>query len=287
MLGARVTKHTPPARLSPEWHVIDAQGQRLGHLAVSVAGILQGKNKAIYSRHWVNGDFVVVINANKIEFSGSKLSQRIYYRHSGYVGNLRKSTLEQEMQKNPSRVIERAIKGMLPRTKLASKMLSHLHVYDGPEHPHDAQLNSGLGKPRSKPRKSPSERRKASRARTQAERAASAAVEIEDNTDLQPVGEPVIEGNAAPAPSPETVAEEINQADTGSDEEVTDAEAVIEEANQVDDEAVASDAAPIDTEPSAELEEDVSNSEGVDAPEVDTDDIEENSDAPDDVKDKG
>ena len=231
MLGARITKHTPPARLTSKWHVIDAQGQRLGHLAVSVAGILQGKNKAIYSRHWVNGDSVVVINASKIEFSGSKLSQRIYYRHSGYVGNLRQSTLEQEMQKNPSRVIERAIKGMLPRTKLASKMLSHLHVYDGPEHPHEAQLNAGLGKPRSKPRKSPSERRKASRARILAERVASTAVEPVENSAPQVAEEAELQENLAVASPPEGAVDEATQTDAGSDvEETADAEGAVDEA---------------------------------------------------------
>ena len=176
MLGARITKHTPPAQVPSKWHVIDAEGQRLGHLAVSVAGMLQGKNKAQYSRHWLNGDFVVVVNASKIEVSGNKLSQKMYYRHSGYVGNLRKSNLETEMDKNPRRVIERAVKGMLPRTKLGSRMLGRLHVYDGAEHPHAAQVNTGLGKPKTTPRKSPAERRKATRARLAAEKARATAV---------------------------------------------------------------------------------------------------------------
>jgi large subunit ribosomal protein L13 len=251
MLGARITKHTQPAQVPSKWHVVNAEGQRLGHLAVSVAGMLQGKNKAQYSRHWLNGDFVVVVNASKIEVSGNKLSQKMYYRHSGYVGNLRTSNLETEMDKNPGRVIERAVKGMLPRNKLGSRMLGRLHVYEGEDHPHAAQVNTGLGKPRTAPRKTPSERRKAASARRAAEKANATAV-------VAATEEQVVAKSAA---AEEAAAEVEPQVEETAVVEVTEApaepEATAEEATaEVVEEAPEAEAAP-----AAEAEEPVAETE--------------------------
>ena len=144
----RVTKHTKRADLDPKWHVMDADGERLGRMATRIAGILQGKHRADYSRHQIVGDFVIVLNARKIGTSGNKLTQKIYYRHTGYVGHLRQRTLDEMLTKFPARVIEKAVKGMLPRTILGRQMLRRLKVYAGGEHPHEAQVNVGQGKPK-------------------------------------------------------------------------------------------------------------------------------------------
>jgi large subunit ribosomal protein L13 len=144
----RITTHTKPAEREPSWHVVDAEGQRLGRLATQIAAVLQGKNKADYSRHQIAGDFVIVLNASKIEVSGKKLTQKIYYRHTGYVGHLRQRTLEEMLARFPERVIEKSVKGMLPRTILGRQMLRRLKVYSGAEHPHEAQVNAGQGKPK-------------------------------------------------------------------------------------------------------------------------------------------
>ncbi len=141
----RTTKHTPTAQLAPKWHVIDARGQRLGRLATSVAHVLQGKHTARYSAHELTGDFVVVVNAAAIDVSGDKRSQKIYYRHTGYVGHLRERTLEEMLTRFPTRVIEKAVKGMLPRNRLARRMLKRLKVYASQTHPHEAQVNAGTG----------------------------------------------------------------------------------------------------------------------------------------------
>ena len=142
----RITTHTKPAEREPSWHVIDADGQRLGRLASEIANVLQGKNKADYSRHQIAGDFVIVLNASKIAVSGNKLTQKIYYRHTGYMGHLRQRTLDEMLTRFPARVIEKAVKGMLPRTILGRQMLRRLKVYAGGEHPHEAQVNAGQGK---------------------------------------------------------------------------------------------------------------------------------------------
>jgi large subunit ribosomal protein L13 len=256
MLGARITKHTPPAQVPSQWHVVDAEGQRLGHLAVSVAGMLQGKNKALYSRHWMNGDFVVVVNAAKIEVSGNKLSQKMYYRHSGYVGNLRKSNLETEMDKNPGRVIERAVKGMLPRNRLGRKMLGRLHVYESEEHPHAAQVNVGTGKPRTTPRKSPSERRKAASVRRAAEKAGATAVAAATEEQVEAT---TAAAEEAAAEVEETAAAEVAEApaETEAAEEEATAE-VAEEASEAEKAPAADTEEPevaVEEQPVAEVEE--------------------------------
>jgi large subunit ribosomal protein L13 len=135
-----------PSEMNPRWHVIDASGQRLGRLASQIAQLLQGKHKPIYTPHTLTGDFVVVINARKLEISGRKAVQKIYYRHSQYPGGLRAVPLEKMMQRFPERVVERAIKQMLPGTTLGRAMFRRLKVYADDTHPHEAQVNAGTGK---------------------------------------------------------------------------------------------------------------------------------------------
>ena len=129
---------TPETR-NREWVVVDAEGQTLGRLATRIADQLRGKNKPEYTPHIDTGDFVVVINAEKIKVTGNKLTEKIYYRHTGYPGGLRSRTLEQMLERRPEEVIRLAVKGMLPRNRLARQQLRKLKVYAGPEHPHEAQ----------------------------------------------------------------------------------------------------------------------------------------------------
>ncbi len=126
-----------------EWHVIDASGEILGRLATQVASLLMGKHKPMFSRNMDTGDFVVVINADKIRVTGNKAKQKLYYRHSGYPGGLKSISLEKMMQTNPTRVIELAVKGMLPHTRLGAKMIKKLRVYVGDTHPHLSQTGAG------------------------------------------------------------------------------------------------------------------------------------------------
>jgi len=125
--------------IKQQWHVIDASDKVLGRLAVQVANLLMGKHKPIFSRNLDTGDFVVVINADKIRVTGNKVKQKLYYRHSGYPGGLKSISLEKMMQTNPTRVIEHAVKGMLPHTRLGARMMKKLRVYVGDTHPHQAQ----------------------------------------------------------------------------------------------------------------------------------------------------
>ncbi len=122
-----------------EWHVVDATGQTLGRLATQVAYILRGKHKPIYSSSVDTGDYVIVVNAEKIHVTGRKLDQKIYYRHSGYPGGLKTVTLRNLLQRHPTRVIEHAVRGMLPKNRLGRRMFKKLKVYAGPDHPHTAQ----------------------------------------------------------------------------------------------------------------------------------------------------
>ncbi len=125
--------------ITHDWHLFDAEGQVLGRLASRIAVILMGKQKPTYTSFLDCGDFVVVVNAEKIRLTGNKLSDKFYYRHSGYPGGLRQVSAGEMLEKHPERLIRFAVKGMLPRNKLASKMISKLKVYAGPEHPHQAQ----------------------------------------------------------------------------------------------------------------------------------------------------
>ncbi|MFC9977760.1 50S ribosomal protein L13 [Spirillospora sp. NPDC127200] len=132
--------YTPkPADVQRQWYVIDATDVVLGRLASQVAQLLRGKHKAIYAPHLDTGDFVVIINADKVALSGNKLEQKRAYRHSGYPGGLRSVAYGDLMAKNPERAVEKAIKGMLPKNSLGRKMFGKVKVYAGPEHPHQAQ----------------------------------------------------------------------------------------------------------------------------------------------------
>ncbi|RLC61735.1 MAG: 50S ribosomal protein L13 [Chloroflexi bacterium] len=122
-----------------EWHVVDATGQTLGRLASQVARILRGKHKPIYSPAVDTGDYVIVVNAEKIHVTGRKLDQKVYYRHSGYPGGLKAITLRELLKKRPTRVVEHAVRGMLPKNRLGRRMFKKLKVYAGPDHPHAAQ----------------------------------------------------------------------------------------------------------------------------------------------------
>ena len=122
-----------------KWYVVDATGYTLGRLASEVAKVLRGKNKPIYTPSIDTGDYVIVVNADKIKVTGKKLDQKIYYRHSDYVGSLKETTLREMLAKHPERVIEFAVKGMLPKGPLGREMYTKLHVYAGPDHKHEAQ----------------------------------------------------------------------------------------------------------------------------------------------------
>ena len=128
-----------PDKIERTWYVVDADGCTLGRLASEVASVLRGKNKPEYTPNVDTGDYVIVINADKISVTGKKLDQKIYYRHSEYVGGMKETTLREMLAKKPEKVIELAVKGMLPKGPLGRQMYSKLHVYAGAEHPHAAQ----------------------------------------------------------------------------------------------------------------------------------------------------
>jgi large subunit ribosomal protein L13 len=128
-----------PHEIERKWFVVDAQGQTLGRLATQVATVLRGKHKPIYTPHVDCGDYVIVVNADKIHVTGQKLDDKIYYRHSNYPGGLKQVTLRRQLQTHPERVIEAAVRGMLPKNRLGRKMFKKLKVYAGPDHPHQAQ----------------------------------------------------------------------------------------------------------------------------------------------------
>jgi len=128
-----------PSEIERKWHLIDAEGKILGRLASEIAKILRGKHKPIYTPHLDCGDYVVVINAEKVKITGRKLDQKVYYRYSGYPGGLRGTNLGAQLAKHPERVLEAAVKGMLPKNRLGRKMFKKLKVYAGDSHPHQAQ----------------------------------------------------------------------------------------------------------------------------------------------------
>ena len=128
-----------PATIDRKWYVVDATDMTLGRLASEVAKVLRGKNKAIFTPHIDTGDYVIVINAEKVKVTGKKLDQKVYYRHSEYVGGMKETTLRELMAKKPERAVELAVKGMLPKGPLGRTMYTKLHVYAGPEHDHAAQ----------------------------------------------------------------------------------------------------------------------------------------------------
>ena len=127
------------ANVDRKWYVVDATDQTLGRLASEVAKVLRGKNKPIFTPHIDTGDYVIVINAEKIKVSGKKLDQKVYYHHPDYVGGMKETTLKEMLNKKPEKVIELAVKGMLPKGPLGRQMFTKLHVYAGPDHKHEAQ----------------------------------------------------------------------------------------------------------------------------------------------------
>jgi len=138
------TYSAKPKEIEQRWFLVDAEGQTLGRLATRIADTLRGKRKAVYTPHIDTGDFVVVVNAEKIAVTGKKREEKIYYRHSGYPGGLRERTFAEEIERRPTEVLRKAVKGMLPRNRLARRQLTKLKVYAGPEHPHEAQNPSPL-----------------------------------------------------------------------------------------------------------------------------------------------
>ncbi len=139
------TYSTRERDIERQWHVIDASGKTLGKLATQIANLLMGKHKPIFSPNLDTGDFVVVTNAEKIRVTGNKTKQKVYYRHSGYPGGLKSVTLEKLMQTHPTRIIEHAVKGMLPHTCLGTSMKRRLRIHVGDVHPHLAQVKASLG----------------------------------------------------------------------------------------------------------------------------------------------
>ncbi len=138
------TVSTKPADVRREWFLVDADGKTLGRLATEIARRLRGKHKPEYTPHVDTGDYIVVVNAEKIHVTGNKLKQKIYHSHTGYIGNLKSITLEKQLQKAPERVIEHAVKGMMPRNKLGRAMFKKLRVYAGPEHQQQSQQPQAL-----------------------------------------------------------------------------------------------------------------------------------------------
>jgi len=128
-----------PGEVQRNWWLVDAEGKNLGRLASEIADVLRGKNKPQYTPHVDTGDFVVVVNADKIAVTGKKLTDKVYRRHSGYPGGLRTRTLEQMLEKRPTEVLRMAVKGMMPKNRLAARQLGKLKIYAGPKHPHAAQ----------------------------------------------------------------------------------------------------------------------------------------------------
>ena len=138
------TYSAKPNEIEKQWYLVDAEAQTLGRLATQIADVLRGKGKPQYTPHVDTGDFVVVVNAEKVAVTGNKLDQKRYYRHSGYPGGLRSRTLREQLERRPTEVIRKAVKGMLPKNRLARQQINKLKIYAGPEHPHEAQAPKPL-----------------------------------------------------------------------------------------------------------------------------------------------
>jgi large subunit ribosomal protein L13 len=133
------TYSAKPGEITREWYLVDADGLTLGRLATVIADTLRGKRKPVFTPHVDTGDFVVVVNAEKIAVTGNKLDQKMYYKHSGYPGGLRERTLREQLGRRPTEVLRKAVKGMLPRNKLSRAQITKLKIYAGSEHPHESQ----------------------------------------------------------------------------------------------------------------------------------------------------
>jgi large subunit ribosomal protein L13 len=141
------TYSAKPGEITREWYLVDAEGKTLGRLATQIADTLRGKRKPQFTPHVDTGDFVIVVNAEKIHVTGNKLDQKRYYRHSGYPGGLRSRTLREQLDRRPTEVLRVAVKGMLPKNRLARQQITKLKIYAGPEHPHEAQNPKPLESP--------------------------------------------------------------------------------------------------------------------------------------------
>jgi large subunit ribosomal protein L13 len=128
-----------PRMVERKWHLINADGQTLGRLATEIVRLLRGKNKPQYTPHIDTGDFVVVVNAEKVVVTGKKAGQKVYYRHTGYPGGLKETSYEAMLDRKPTEILRRAVRGMMPKTRLGRQQLKKLKIYTGPEHPHEAQ----------------------------------------------------------------------------------------------------------------------------------------------------
>lgn len=133
-----------PDTINRKWYVVDAEGKTLGRLSSEIAKVLRGKHKPVFTPHMDTGDYVIVVNAEKIKVTGRKLDQKIYYKHSGYVGGMKETTLKDMLKRHPERVVEHAVKGMLPKGPLGRQMYRKLFVYVGPDHKHAAQKPEAL-----------------------------------------------------------------------------------------------------------------------------------------------
>ncbi len=177
------------ADMERSWHVLDAGERTLGRLASEAARLLLGKHKPTYEPHLAMGDYVVVVNAEQARLSGNKAAQKVYYRHSGYPGGLRERSFQQQMERDPRRVVETAVRGMLPHNARGRELFRHLKVYAGPEHPHEAQVMAGTGE----------------RARKRAARTATEAAANGDSPAAEtapPAAEPVAAEATAAAEAP-------------------------------------------------------------------------------------
>lgn len=197
--------------VSRQWHCVDAEGKALGRLAVEVATLLRGKHKPQYSPHVDCGDFVVVVNADKIAISGQKAQQTLHYRHSGYPGGLKSRLLAEELEKHPDRVVTRAVKGMMPKNRLSRQMIRKLKVYAGPEHPHHAQFAGEPGEPGSGRNRRKKVRKAEDKAQDKAEEA---------KAEAEPkVEEPEPEQASAEAATVDEATVDVTEDDTPDDEE--------------------------------------------------------------------
>ena len=146
MVTTRERMRLKPSRVEVEWHVVDAEGQTLGRVSSEIAVLLQGKHRPSYVPYMNTGDFVVVINAEKVRVTGKKLEDKKYYRHSGYHGGLTERKLSDVLRTDPTHAMKHAVKGMLPKNSVGRRMLSRLKLYSGDSHPHAAQINSGASR---------------------------------------------------------------------------------------------------------------------------------------------
>lgn len=270
---ARVRTYSPKkSEIERGWRVVDAEGETLGRLATRIAAILRGKDKPTYTMHMSVGDNVIVINAEKVRVTGQKEDQKTYYRHTQYPGGLRAVTLSTLREKHPERIIQNAVKGMLPHNRLGRQNLRRLHIYAGPEHPHEAQVRAGMGaagrrkqaeleaqaaapEPVAVPEEAapvvpPTRRRRRSAAQTAAETPPEAtATEAQDTEEAAPAATPTrrrrrTAAQAAEETSPEATTTEAQTAEeTPSEESAAENEQTPETDDSADEAADENDEA--------------------------------------------